>query len=64
MLALETFFPAPLRYSDSGVEDESGFFICHLSKLRLFELGWSRRTITFEGLGGVGGSTDPLDYFM
>ena len=24
----------------------------------------SDQTITFEGLGGVGGSTDPLDYFM
>ena len=24
----------------------------------------SYQTITFEGLGGVGGSTDPLDYFM
>ena len=22
------------------------------------------QAITFEGLGGVGGSTDPLDYFM
>ena len=24
----------------------------------------SNQTITFEGLGGVGGSADPLDYFM
>ena len=24
----------------------------------------SDQTITFEGLGGVGGSTDPIDYFM
>jgi len=24
----------------------------------------SDQTITFEGLGGVGGSTEPLDYFL